>query len=634
MTIAPRPTARHNRERNTESDALPGGARPGGRFCFHPSQRGGKAGAMKSTCKMTKALLGLGVILLLVFTFVGHVAAQTWIQLFPTAGPPDVRSAPTAVYSQAANRIIVFGGAKAGLFVFVPPSIALLNDVWVLSNADGTEPSAPAWTQLNPTSSPPSKRLGSTSVYDPNSNRMILFGGNPNNGFCFLTINDLWVLSNADGTEPSTPAWTQLSTTDGPSQRWLHTAGYDPAMNRMIVFGGADACRPLNNEVWVLENANGLAGTPTWTQLSPTGTPPPTDAPVSQEGVYDPSTNRLIVVSSTGSGTGLNDVRVLTNANGSGGTPTWIQLNPTGGPPTTGSLLPSFVYDPTSNRLIVFGGQDPAVLGGRINEVWVLSNANGTEPSTPAWTQLSPTAGPPLGRDFHSAIYNPATNRMTAFGGVACLTSPTGGPCTALAEFSPLNDVWVLTDANGIVDSDGDGIPDDVDLCPDENPGELDLNGDGCTDSLGDVGDELQDTATEEFNDAIDNILSDPSIPDSAADEVQDALDNVIGNKDGKANNGAADKFQDGDLMAGLTQTRKAILNLQDAAAQGADTTALQALLMDFARVAVLGAIQEAAASGDVTTAQILFDDGDSLLDTDDFLGALDLYKDAVQALP
>jgi len=401
---------------------------------------------MKTTRKMTRALPGGGLLFLLLFAFVGQADAQTWTQLTVTGGPPDPRSGHTAVYSQARNRMIVFGGRNPTGFDAFDPSVALRNDVWVLSNADGTETSAPSWTALTPTGGPPIRRVGATSVYDPNSNRMIVFGGNPNEGFCFGTVNDLWLLSNADGTEPSTPAWTQVSATGGPpSRRWVHSVGYDPATNRMIVFGGADACVDRNEEVWILHNANGLGGTPAWTQLVPGGTPPTPGADA--RGIYDPSANMLIVVNNPG---GLVNVQVLTNANGLGGTPAWFHLSPTGGPPTAADAYStSFVYDPASNRLIVFGGCCGPVPGGRINEVWALSNANGTAPSTPAWTRLGPTGGPPLGRDFPTSVFNPTTKRMTVFGGRACIS---GGVCTAASEFSNLNDVWVLTVTNEIVE--------------------------------------------------------------------------------------------------------------------------------------------------------------------------------------
>lgn len=153
------------------------------------------------------------------------------------------------------------------------------------------------------------------------------------------------------------------------------------------------------------------------------------------------------------------------------------------------------------------------------------------------------------------------------------------------------------------------------------------------------VGEALEDSATEEFTDAIDEILSNPEIPDSAADSVQDALDEVIGNEGGSANNGAADKLQGGDLIAGLTKLRKAILDLQAAADNGFDTTVLQALLADFAAQAVEIAIADAAAEfGEmdpgVQAAQLLFDAGVIDQDLGNFIAALDLFKMAVQVLP
>ena len=42
------------------------------------------------------------------------------------------------------------------------------------------------------------------------------------------------------------------------------------AGNWMMIFGGCGGC----TDPWVLANANGLGGTPTWTQLSPSDGPP------------------------------------------------------------------------------------------------------------------------------------------------------------------------------------------------------------------------------------------------------------------------------------------------------------------------------------------------------------------------
>lgn len=401
---------------------------------------------MKITNRMTRTLLGGGLGLVLGLALTVPAAAQSWTEINPTGGPPDARGHLTAVHNASSNRMIVFGGSNATQFVFVHPSVALRNDVWVLSNADGTETSTPTWTQLSPTGGSPSKRAGHSAVYDEANNRMIVFGGNTFLGGTFTTGNDVWVLHNADGTETSPPAWELLSPTGGPGPRWLQVAAYDPDTNRMIVFGGVDGCcnNPVD-EIWVLENANGLGGTPQWMLLAATGTSPPVLH--GRTGVYDPTTNRLIVLTATSGTSGLNDIRVLENANGldiNGNpvNPNWTQLSPTGGLPTAESGF-SAVFDPATNRVVVFGGAGVPVPGGRGNEVWILDNANGLA-GTPAWTQFSSTGTPPIGRDVHSAVFIQASNRMTVFGGRGCVT---GGPCTDFSlfgEMATLNDVWVL----------------------------------------------------------------------------------------------------------------------------------------------------------------------------------------------
>lgn len=119
----------------------------------------------------------------------------------------------------------------------------------------------------------------------------------------------------------------------------------------------------------------------TWTELSPTGGPPPDPVYSPKTAHYDPSSNRLIIFfpgnppfNANPPGNG-NEVWVLTNANGLGGAPAWIKLLPTGTPLTSNSLE-SVTYDASSNRLIVYGGChancSPALSG-----VFVLSNANG-----------------------------------------------------------------------------------------------------------------------------------------------------------------------------------------------------------------------------------------------------------------
>src|SRR6267378_6383935 len=95
----------------------------------------------------------------------------------------------------------------------------------------------PTWTQLSPIGGPPHTRDSHNAVFDPGSNRMIVFGGTEATSCCGPLLNDVWVLTNADGTGPQ--VWTQLSPTGTPpAPRAMSAAVYDPATNRMIIYGG------------------------------------------------------------------------------------------------------------------------------------------------------------------------------------------------------------------------------------------------------------------------------------------------------------------------------------------------------------------------------------------------------------
>ncbi|SRR5579883_1513285 len=202
-----------------------------------------------------------------------------------SAGPIG-RAFPSAVLDTTTNRMIVFGGDVAGGFNTTLP-FQDLNDVWRLSSGAGVL----LWTRVLPSGTPPAPRVARTAVYDAGSNRMIVFGGGLGNSS--PCANDVWVLTNANG-NGGTPAWIQLSPTGpAPAPRLQHVAGYDPTTNIMIVYGGNNCFSTDFGDVWTLSNANGLGGTPAWTQLSPTGVGPSPRG--GARGVYDATNNRLMV---------------------------------------------------------------------------------------------------------------------------------------------------------------------------------------------------------------------------------------------------------------------------------------------------------------------------------------------------
>jgi hypothetical protein len=347
---------------------------------------------------------------------VPHSVAQTWVQLFPTGTPPATRGwhGTSGVYDAANQRMIIFAGRSA-------PLIDPLNDVWVLSHANGLG-GQPQWLNLIANGAPgsPPFRAGHSAVYDSANNRMMIFGGC--RSVCLPTLNDLWVLTSANGLG-GTPTWSQLSPTGSPpAPRVQHAAVYDPSSNRMVIFAGqSGGGSPVGtfDDVWILTHANGLGGTPEWIELTVTGGPP--EGQYGPTAVYDPASNRMIVFG----GWESNAVWALTNANGLGGPSEWINLiaeDAVGAPPPRG--WGSAVYDPALNRMTIFGG------GGSLSDVWTLFDANGVS-AVPSWKQRLPVGDEsPAARCCHAAILDANSGRMTIFGG---------------SHTSNFNDVWVLT---------------------------------------------------------------------------------------------------------------------------------------------------------------------------------------------
>ena len=303
----------------------------------------------------------------------------SWANLFPNGGPPLGQLQCSAIYDPLRDRMVLFGGGTAS-YVF--------GDVWALSLAGDA-----AWTLLTPSGTPPGARSGHSAIYDPVRDRMVVFGGADEGG---NVLNDTWALCFSGN-----PAWTQLNPSGiPPDGREGHTAIYDAANDRMVVFGGASCCRYLN-DVWALS----LAGDPAWTPITPPGAPPDTRG--FHSAIYDPVRVRMIVYGGLTYGLYfLNDIWVLPLV----GVQPWSRITP-GGQTPRGSEGHTAIYDPIADRMVVFGGFNYDDIGFS-NQTGALSLTVG-----PTWGLLATGGTPPDGRYLHSAIYDPVRDRMLIFGG-------------------------------------------------------------------------------------------------------------------------------------------------------------------------------------------------------------------------
>jgi hypothetical protein len=160
----------------------------------------------------------------------------------------------------------------------------------------------------------------------------------------------------------------------------------------LIVFAGLGSGAQVYDDVWTLSNADGSSGSPVWQQLTVAGTQL---IRFDMTGKYDPATNRLIVFGGRavddGTSPALNDTWVLTNANGLTGANQWEQIAPSTALPP-GRQISTSIYDPVTNHFTIFGGVD----GPRnqyLNDTWVLTSANGITGSQLQISSITPNVG-------------------------------------------------------------------------------------------------------------------------------------------------------------------------------------------------------------------------------------------------
>jgi len=113
--------------------------------------------------------------------------------------------------------------------------------------------------------------------------------------------------------------------------------------------------------------------------------------------------------------TDYNDTWVLSNADGTGGTPSWTKLNPAGGPPEA-RRIHSAIYDSSHDTMYVFGGLDDAH-SSTLGDLWKLTDVNGLRSAEPKWKQIGQLGTPPGGSYGQSVVFDEANQRMILFGG-------------------------------------------------------------------------------------------------------------------------------------------------------------------------------------------------------------------------
>lgn len=281
------------------------------------------------------------------------------------------------------------------------------------------------WSILGVDGTPPLERKHCTMVYDPGSaapgdERVLMYGGEAGPGVVF---GEVWALNLGD-----CPSWVELTSIVGgpPTERHGHTAVYDAAQQRMIIWGGRQSQGlPVTTESQMLQDAWALSlmGAAYWDSISAgPGSGYAWDTRCG-DCMYEPycrfwrrthsaaamiDGDMHVFAGFTVGQAAMGDAWMLSGFNDS-----WSSAGNTTPGGGCSALMPDRRYWHTmitdtgqaDDHIVVFGGvyEDAAIS----NAYWSTDGEN--------WTHLGEAPG--RERMFHSAVYDAAGARMLVIGG-------------------------------------------------------------------------------------------------------------------------------------------------------------------------------------------------------------------------
>src|SRR5215216_3827659 len=117
------------------------------------------------------------------------------------------------------------------------------------------------WVQLTPTNSPPARSY-LAMTYDPDSGKIMMFGGLDGTGY----LNDTWMF---DGI-----TWTQVSVSHSPPPRAAAQMAYDSVSHKVVLFGGYNGTNYLG-DTWLWDGT-----TSRWSHVRTAHRPTPVTGPM------------------------------------------------------------------------------------------------------------------------------------------------------------------------------------------------------------------------------------------------------------------------------------------------------------------------------------------------------------------
>lgn len=289
----------------------------------------------------------------------------------PTEVPalnPSARGYVSMAYDSESDKIILFGGQMEGGMI---PN----DETWAYDIASNT------WTEMKPASRPPEKGAIDL-VYDTESDRVILFGGN-------YGADDTWAY------DYNTNTWTEMA--KGPGDHLGYRMAYDSESDRCILFGGMGyPSLSLFNDTWAYD-----FNSDTWTEMQPSTSP---SARNYHAMAYDTQADRVILFGGSEWDETMSDKALSDTWAYDFNTNTWQELEHSEGEYPAARFYHALVYNAGADRTILYGGS------AGLSETWSFDY------STSTWTELEPNQNPGM-LTKHALAYGSAVDQIILFGG-------------------------------------------------------------------------------------------------------------------------------------------------------------------------------------------------------------------------
>jgi len=267
---------------------------------------------------------------------------------------PTGRGEIAAVWDQANQRMVIFGGNEAVPINCAPGATDFVGETWVYErDCDNF--------RLLETDEAPRRRGRYAIGLDTLNNRLLLHGGRFRAG----TSGDYTVFGDTWAFDLDTEVWSKL-TGQGLPDRSNHAAAV--VGDQWIAFGGnssdSGAIFTPQNDTWAFD-----LSTDSWSEID-AANPPPSRLyhAVATDG------DRLYVYGGGDEGAFLGDfyadLWAFDPADAS-----WTQLHDGSGNAPAPRIWANLEFDASGSRLLLFGGHDDGVLGNN-NELWSFDLSN------------------------------------------------------------------------------------------------------------------------------------------------------------------------------------------------------------------------------------------------------------------